>query len=66
MAEKFKKTFNTRGSEFDLNSRANRQLIKKPRRVIFCDIVFYQNLKFEVFKFKNGENTRLRRTDGKT
>jgi hypothetical protein len=66
MAEKIKKTFNTRRSEFDFNSRANRQFIKKPRRFIFCYVVFYQNLKFEVLKFENSENTRLRRTDGET
>jgi hypothetical protein len=66
MAEKINKTLNTRGSEFALNFRANRQFIKKPRRVFFCYIVFYQNLKIEVFKFENGENTRVRRTDGKT
>jgi hypothetical protein len=27
---------------------------------LFCDIVFYQNPKFEVCKYENGENTRLR------
>jgi hypothetical protein len=61
-----KKTLNTGGSEFELNSRANRQLIKKPRRVIFCYIVLNQNPKFEVCRFENGDNTRLRETDGKT
>jgi hypothetical protein len=45
--------------------RANRQLIKEPRRAICCDIVFYQNPKFEVYRFENGENTRLKRTDRK-
>jgi hypothetical protein len=34
------------GSEFELNFKANRQFIKKPRRVICCYIVFYQNPKF--------------------
>jgi hypothetical protein len=45
--------------------RAIRQLIKKIR-LICCYIVFYQNPKFEVFRFENGENARLRRTNGKT
>jgi hypothetical protein len=28
--------------------------------------ISYQNPKFEVYRFENGENTMLRRTDGKT
>jgi hypothetical protein len=40
--------------------------VKKPRRVICWYIAFHQIPKFEVNKFENGENTMLRRTDGKT
>jgi hypothetical protein len=43
---------------FLINYRANRQFLKKPRRFICFYIVFYQNPKFEVFRFENGENTR--------
>jgi hypothetical protein len=62
MAEKIKKTLNTGGSKFELKFRAYKQFIKKPRRVIFCYIVLYQNPKFEAYRFGNGENTMLRRT----
>jgi hypothetical protein len=52
-----KKILNTGGSLFELNSRANRHFITKPRRVICFYLVFYQNPKFEVFRFENGEIT---------
>jgi hypothetical protein len=47
-----KKTLNTGGSQLELNYTAY--------------ILYYQNLKFEVYKFENGQKTMLRRTDGKT
>jgi hypothetical protein len=55
-----KKTLNTGGSEFELNSIPNRQFIKKPKRVICSYIVFHQNPNLEVYRFENDENTRLR------
>jgi hypothetical protein len=44
-------------------SRAFRQLIEKPKRFIDFYIVFYKNPKFIDCRSKNGDNTRLRRTD---
>jgi hypothetical protein len=40
-------------------------LSKAYQPVIGCYIVFYQNPKFEVCRFDNDKNTRLRQTDGK-
>jgi hypothetical protein len=65
MADKIKKTFNTGGSEFELNFRANRQFIKKPRRVICCYTVFYQIPRLKIVGLKMAKIQRLR-TDGKT
>jgi hypothetical protein len=57
---------NPEGSYFELNSRANRQLIKKSRRVICWYMVLNQNTKFKVCRFENDDNARLRGTGEKS
>jgi hypothetical protein len=49
---------------FELNFLAYRQGIEKPKPFIDSFIVFYKNPKFEDIGLKDGENTKLRRTDG--
>jgi hypothetical protein len=46
----------------ELNFRAYRQWIEKPKRFIDSYIVFYKNPEFEDCRFENNDNTRPRQT----
>jgi hypothetical protein len=47
-------------------SKKKNEMAEKINMAAKSYLVFYQNPKFEVCRFENRENTRLRRTAGKT
>jgi hypothetical protein len=66
MAEKIKKPLIREGPNSSPIAELIDNLSKNPVVSFVVITILYQNPKFEVCRFENGENTRLRQTDGKT